>query len=462
MKKTKIMIVDDDPGILYSLSLTLRKEGYEVVTAADGKECLQLIKKEDPQVVYMDIAMPEVNGLEALQQLKEQGIDIPVIVMTGHGTMQNAIRAVQLGVYEYVTKPLDREKIKLTTKRALETLTLKREVTDLQSRLGVDDEIGEIVGQSPSMQEVYKAIGSITASSNLTTVLLEGESGTGKELVAKAIHDHGPNAKEPFVAINCTVLPEALLASELYGHEKGTFTGAIERRIGKLEFANAGTVFLDEIGDMSLDLQKKFLRVLQERQFQRMGSNQTLGVNARFVTATNKTLKDEIEKGHFREDLYYRLNVVNIKLPSLRERRDDIPLLIDHFLRLHTRHLAQSVKAISDEAMTCLMRYTWPGNVRELGNVIHSSVTLEQGDIIHPSSLPAHVRETEMSYPYHARMTNLNLEAARKQFTEMFEKQYIHNLYQVAEGNVAKAADIAGVTVRSIQRLLQKYGIREN
>ncbi len=462
MNKIRILIVDDDPGILYSLSMTLKKEGYEVVTAADGKACIESVESENPQVIYMDIAMPEVSGLEALEALKEKGVDIPVIVMTGYGTMQNAIRAVQLGAYEYMTKPLDREKIKLTTKRALETLTLKREVTDLQSQLGSESNDEEIIGTSAAMQEIYKAIGAVTASSNLTTVLIEGASGTGKELVAKAIHNHGPNAKEPFVAINCTVLPKDLLASELFGHEKGAFTGAVERRIGKLEFAKSGTIFLDEIGDMDLDLQKKFLRVLQERQYQRLGSNSNKEVQARFVTATNRELLRAVEDGQFREDLFYRLNVVNIKLPPLRERRDDIPLLANHFLKRHNRLLGKKIKTMSDEVLKLFENYSWPGNVRELENVIHSSVTLEQGDIILPSSLPANLREPGPAKGFEFPISSLNLEEARKKFTELFEEQYIRNLYKTAEGNASKAAELAGVTVRSIQRLLQKYDIREH
>ncbi len=452
------MVVDDDPGILYSLSMTLRKEGYEVITAGDGKECIEKVNEEEPQVIFMDIAMPQINGLRAMEELRAMGSDIPVIVMTGHGTMENAIRAVQLGAYEYITKPLDREKIKLTTQRALETLKLRREVTDLQTRLDSNGGKEEIVGRGPAMQEVYKAIGAVTAASNLTTVLIEGESGTGKELVAKAIHNHGANAKAPFVAINCTVLPPDLLASELFGHEKGAFTGAVDRRIGKLEFANSGTIFLDEIGDMNLDLQKKFLRVLQERQYQRLGSNASHEVNARFITATNKDLKQQVDHGRFREDLYYRLNVVNIKLPPLRERKEDIPLLANYFLKRHNRFLGKSIRAIADEAMDLLVQYAWPGNVRELENVIHSSVTLEQGEIILPSSLPSQLREAETTSTMQLPISSLNLEEARKQFTDMFEKEYIQKLLKSADGNLSKAAEVAGVSVRSIQRLVQKYG----
>jgi DNA-binding NtrC family response regulator len=458
MIATKILIVDDDPGILFSLSMTLKKEGYAVITAADGKECIAKVDSDQPDVIYLDIAMPEISGLEALETLKERGLDIPVIVMTGHGTMQNAIRAVQLGAYEYMTKPLDREKIRLTTKRALETLKLRRELSDLQSRLDTEGDSEEIIGKSVPMQEIYKAIGAVTASSNLTTVLIEGESGTGKELVARAIHNHGANAGEPFVAINCTVLPQDLLASELFGHEKGAFTGAVDRRVGKLEFAKAGTIFLDEIGDMSLDLQKKFLRVLQERQFQRLGSNATREVNARFITATNKDLKQAVENDEFREDLYYRLNVVNIILPPLRrDREDDILLLADYFLRRHNRLLQKNIRAISDDTLAILKQHSWPGNVRELDNVIHSSVTLEQGEIILPTSLPAHLIETR-SATADMKVTNLNLEEARREFTERFELQYVQELMEAADGNIAKAAELAGVTTRSVQRLVQKYG----
>lgn len=460
MSKVKVMIVDDDPAILYSLGMTLEKEGYEVVQAANGRECIEKVESEGPQVIYMDITMPEVNGLEALETLRNKSLDIPVIVITGFGTMENAIRAVQLGAYEYITKPLDREKIKLTTKRALEMARMKRQITSLQSQLDSSHGDDQIIGTSPAMQEVYKVIGAVTATSNLTTVLIEGESGTGKELVAKAIHRHGPHSEQPFVAINCSVLPQDLLASELFGHERGAFTGAFERRIGKLQHAGKGTIFLDEIGDLSPELQKKLLRVLQERRFQRLGGNQTFDVEARFVAATNKDLRKEVEEGRFREDLYYRLNVVRIQLPPLRERKSDIPLIANHFLKRYSRLTGKTLRAITEEAMQILVDYDWPGNVRELENVIHSCVTLEQGEILLPSSLPSQIRESKPRSTFSIPITTLNLEEARRQFSEAFEEEYTRRLLEAAGGNVRRAAELAGVSVRSIQRLAQKYRIQ--
>lgn len=459
MKKTKVLIVDDDPGILYSLSLALQKEGYEVITASDGKTCLTMVEAQPPDIIYLDIAMPELDGLEALRKLKERQTDIPVIVITGHGTMQNAIKAVQLGAYEYMTKPLDREKIRLSTQRALENLHLKRQLNDLKAQIQSEEQQEEIIGTSQAMQEVYKRIGAVSQSSNLTTVLIEGESGTGKELVARAIHRHGPHPDEPFVAINCTVLPEDLLASELFGHEKGAFTGAVDQRIGKLEFAGSGTVFLDEIGDMPPDLQKKLLRVLQERQFQRLGSNRDLTVNARFITATNKNLENEVAEGRFREDLYYRLNVVNIKLPPLRERPEDIPLLAEYFLKRYSRHLKKNIRAIAPETLRMLQHYSWPGNVRELENVIHSFIALEKGEILLPSSLPLPLQTSQSAQTapqFH--FTSLNLEQERKHFTELFESQFTKHLLQASGGDLQEAARLAGVTVRTVQRLVKKYG----
>ncbi|RMF56333.1 MAG: sigma-54-dependent Fis family transcriptional regulator, partial [Calditrichaeota bacterium] len=354
MARQKILIADDDKNIQFAFRKTFEKDGFKVITAANGREAVEKLEAEHPVLVFMDVAMPGMSGLEALETFKERGVTTPVVVITGFGTMQTAVKAVQLGAYEYLTKPLDVEKVRVVANRALEMVRLREEVANLKAKLNQPVREYELVGNDEKMHEIFKLIGVITTTPNTTNVLISGESGTGKELVARAIHQSGPAALEPFVAINCTVLPENLLESELFGHEKGAFTGADRRKLGKFEVAKGGTIYLDEIGDMSPNLQQKLLRVLQERVFERLGGNETIAVRARFIASTNKDLEKEVRLGNFREDLYFRLNVFNIKLPPLRERRGDIPVLANYFLAKYSHRFQKSVSGLSDEAMDLL------------------------------------------------------------------------------------------------------------
>jgi len=344
-RKPTILVVDDDDRVLYAFKTMFSREGYRAVTASDGAKALMKFDSERPSAVIMDITMPKIDGLTALEKIKEKDRGVPVILITGFGTMETAIQAMQRGAFEYITKPIDIQKVREVLSRALASRSagLGRE----SERTGFNADVVaryEIVGTSEKMQELYKFIGSVSVTPNHTTVLISGETGTGKELIARAIHLHGPNPKEPFVPINCTVLPESLLESELFGHERGAFTGAIARKTGKFELAHNGTIFLDEVGNLSALLQQKLLRVLQEREFERVGGTETLHVTARFIAATNRDLQSEVKKGNFREDLFFRLNVATHHLPALRERPEDIPLLADYFLAKYNSELKKSIR----------------------------------------------------------------------------------------------------------------------
>jgi DNA-binding NtrC family response regulator len=461
MKKHCILIADDDKNIQFAFRQIFERDGFEVLTAENGREALDLLEEgNEPMMIFMDVTMPEMTGLEALQRIRDLGLEIPVVIITGFGTMQTAVKAVQLGAYEYITKPLDIDKIRVVVKRALEMVNLRNEVKDLRAKLITPSGQDEIIGNHLKIQEVFKTIGAVTATPNTTNVLIFGESGTGKELVARAIHNMGPTNGQPFVAINCTVLPETLLESELFGHERGAFTGASQQKKGKFEVAANGTLFLDEIGDMSVNLQQKLLRVLQEREFERLGGNTLIPVHARFIAATHKDLEEAIKEGTFRQDLYFRLNVISIKLPPLHERRDDIPLLADHFLTKCAAKLGKSLKGISNEVVKKLMEHNYPGNVRELENIIEHSVAMVKGDILTVASLPADLHSSGESEPANFEYSDLSLQEARRKVLEAFEKQYISELLQAAGGNVSAAARKANIERQSLQRLMKKYLIQ--
>jgi len=457
--RAKILIADDDKNIVFSFRKAFEREGHLVIAAATGSETLEKIELEKPAVVFLDIAMPGMDGLEALTRIKERGWDIPVIVITGYGTMQTAIKAMQLGAYEYITKPLDLDKVRLIAHRALETLQLRAELEDLRVKLRQPIQEHELIGNDPKMQEVYKTIGAVTTTPNSTNVLIYGESGTGKELVARAIHTSGKYAEAPFVAINCTVLPETLLESELFGHEKGAFTGATERKLGKFEAAGHGTLFLDEIGDMPPKLQQKLLRVIDQRTFERVGSNQLIPVHARFIAATHKDLEAEVQRGNFREDLFFRLNVITIKLPPLRERRDDIPLLANYFLAKYNARLGKHIKMICENVMALLVRYDYPGNVRELENLIERAVTLEKGEVLTLESLPMKLRESTGLGEVEVPIPSPVLKEARKKLLEAFERKFLIERLKANRGNVTAAAREAGIERQSFQRMMKKYNL---
>jgi DNA-binding NtrC family response regulator len=454
-----VMVADDDRAIVFAFRKVLEKSGYRVITAEDGDGVLGRVRENRPGALFLDISMPSLDGLSVLERLRDEGLDVPVIVITGFGTMHTAIRAVQLGAFEYLTKPLDVDKVRAVAERALEVSRLRREVSDLRARLRRSAVPHELVGNNPAMQDVYKTIGAVTTTPNSTNVLILGESGTGKELVARGIHANGPHHAEPFVAINCTVLPETLLESELFGHEKGAFTGADSSKQGKFEVAGGGTVFLDEIGDMPVKLQQKLLRVVEERTFQRVGGNTSIPVRARFIAATNRDIQAEVRKGAFREDLYFRLNVISIHLPPLRERADDIPLLVDHFLARLADRGDGKLRRVDEAVLAMLARYPFPGNVRELENMIERAMVLERRDVLTPESFPPFLHEERPRGVLDVPVPSGNLAEARHAVIESFERKYVMEALKRSHGNVTAAASAAGLERQSFQRLMKKYEI---
>lgn len=465
VKTIKILVVDDDDKILFAFREVFNKEGYKTILCRNGYEALDKIRTEKPTMVFMDITMPMLDGLEVLNRLYQQNLSLPVIIITGYGTMQTAIKAMQLGAFEYLTKPLDVVKIREVTLRALSSVSSFASSTRGESGVSYSADIMaryELVGKSPAMLEVYKLIGSISTTANHTSVIILGESGTGKELVSRAIHNNSSNSNEPFIGINCMVFPETLLESELFGHEKGAFTGASERKLGKFEIAGRGTIFLDEIGNLSLNMQQKLLRVLQEREFERLGGNTPIGVEARFIAASNQDIEREIKKGNFREDLYYRLNVAAIHLPPLRARKEDIRILSDYFLSKYNGLLKKSIKGFSDKTMVALESYSYPGNVRELENIIERAVMLTKGEVISPDiisemSTQSRVLEIEQSpLP----VVSPTFSTSRKYILEVFEKQFLTDQLGKFRGNVTAAAKNSKMTRQNFQRLMKKYDIK--
>jgi DNA-binding NtrC family response regulator len=372
----KILIVDDDKSMRFFLAEAMKKEGYVFDVAADGKEALEKLEKGRFQIVLMDIKMPQMNGFLVLEKIKAMDPYLLVIMMTAYGSQKVAIAAIQKGAYDYFTKPFDLNEMRVVIKRAMEKSRLQQEIFDLQSRLEAESNPGIIIGTSPAMQPVFDLIAKVAASD--VTVLITGESGTGKELVARAIHKRSERRNEPFVTVNCCAIPENLLEAELFGHEKGAFTGAHQQRHGKFELAHQGTIFLDEIGDMSLSMQTKILRVLQEKEIEPVGGSGPIKVDLRLLAATHRNLQAAIENGSFREDLYFRLNVVNIPLPPLRERTEDLKDLTDYFIKKYNQRFQKTVKGLTERAKKLLLSYHWPGNVRELENLIQRTIVLTE------------------------------------------------------------------------------------
>ncbi len=462
MKKINILIADDDENILYAFSQFLEKDGYNGIIANDGEEALQKAKTCDPDVIFLDFTMPKFDGLQVLEKLRNEKSSVPIIIITGFGTMHTTIKAIQLGAFEYLTKPLDLKKVRDTIKRAVASTNVKifkpNEIYDFREEI---HNRFEIIGNSSPMQEVYKLIGSISTTPNHTPVLILGESGTGKELVARAIHNNSKNSAHPFVAINCMALPENLLESELFGYEKGAFTGAIERKFGKFELAGEGTIFLDEIGGLSLNLQQKLLRVLQNREFERLGGNETHPVSARFIAATNSNLEHEVKTGNFREDLFYRLNVASVNLVPLRERKEDIFPLASFFLQKSNYLLKKNIKGLSEESLNLLENYDYPGNVRELSNSIERAVMLAKGEVLLSSDFSDLITKNGSHFDPFEISTN-NFADAKEIFLDKFEKKFIDKLLKETSGNIAKAAEISGMTRQNFQRLVSKHEIEIN
>ena len=386
MGNEKILVIDDSPEIVNLFSEFLRTEGYEVDTAEDGARGISLIERNSYDLIVTDLKMPETDGMEVLKYIREHSPDTLCIILTGYGTVKNAVEAIKMGAYDYLTKPVKMDEILVTFQRAFEYRDLKRENLHLRNQLKKKYRFENIIGDSEKMEKVFEVMEKVADTDS--TVLILGESGTGKELVAQAIHYRSYRREKPFVPVNCAAIPGELLESELFGHEKGAFTNAIRMRIGRFELANGGTVFLDEIGDMNPLLQSKLLRVLQERQFERVGGTKTIKTDIRIVAATHQNLKAMVQQRKFREDLYYRLNVIPMEIPPLRERKTDIPLLAHYFLDQFNRRKKKKVRGIREDAMARLMQYEWPGNVRELENTIERVIILLDGDLVTPADLP--------------------------------------------------------------------------
>jgi len=440
--------VDDEGNARSALAEILKDEGYRVETASDGFRALAKVDDFTPDIVLTDLKMPGMSGVELLRKLRERPeIDLAVVVMTAYGAVETAVLAMREGAVDYLMKPLNTDELLVVLERALEGVHLRREAHDLRSQLRERYRFENIIGSSPEMQQVFKSVAQVAPSR--ATVLITGESGTGKELVAAALHHRSPRASGAFVRLHCAALAESLLESELFGHERGAFTGADRRREGRFEQAHGGTLFLDEIGDISLSTQVKLLRALQEREFERVGGSQTLQVDVRVITATNRDLKEMVAAGRFREDLFYRLNVINITLPPLRRRPSDIAALAHHFLRRYAEDNGKSVMRISDAALALLVSYGWPGNVRELENVIERAVVLADSDKIELRHLPAE---------FNAASKKTGLPAVPGASMADLERYAILKTLEAVGGSTSKAAEMLGISVRKIQYKLQEYG----
>ncbi len=391
MRNECVLIVDDSPDIRSTMSEVLKSKGFCVESASDGQEAIEILDNRFFDIVLTDLNMPRKSGMDVLRYVTEHSPETICIIITGYGTVQGAVEALKIGAYDYLCKPIKPDEVTILIDKALELRNLKRENKTLKKELTNRYGFKNIVGQSKAMQEVFRLVEKVADTDS--TVLITGESGTGKELIAHAIHYASDRRDKPFIPVNCAAIPEELLESELFGHEKGAFTHAIRTRIGRFELANKGTIFLDEIGEMSPSLQVKLLRVLQERKFERVGGVKTISVDIRVVAATNIDLEEAVKEGRFREDLFYRLNVIPIKMPPLRERRSDIPLLANHFLKQYSKDKGRKVESISQEAMEVLMNYDWPGNVRELENIIERVVILSNGKVIKKEDLPLPIVE---------------------------------------------------------------------
>jgi DNA-binding NtrC family response regulator len=453
---TRILIVDDEKTILRAWERILSREDWHVETCDNGLEALDRFREEPFDVVMLDIMMPQISGMDVLRELKSKCPDTEVIMMTAFATIDTAVQAIKLGAYEYLTKPFENiDAVANLVHRAVERKRLVDYNRRLENELEARDRFEGMVGGSPKMLEVFKLVESVAYST--ASVLIQGESGTGKELVAKAIHYRSPRKDRSFVVVNCSALTETLLESELFGHVKGSFTGAISNKKGLFELADNGTIFLDEIGEIPLSTQVKLLRVLQEGEVKRVGSNDVTHVDVRVVAATNVGMQEAVRKGSFREDLFYRLNVIAVQLPPLRERREDIPLLAYHFLRKYTERMGKHVERISPEAMAYLQLYEWAGNVRELENVIERAVVLQHSDTITPADLPPHlVQSKPVLDRNHRSLAHLPYKQAKEIALGAFERQYLKTLVDRAQGNISQAARAAGLDRSNFRRMLKK------
>ncbi len=457
----KILVVDDEKGVCHSFKKILGRRGYDVITAEDGLEAIEKTEKEDPALVIMDVTMPKLDGLETLQRLKALHPDLTIIMMTAHSTSEKAITAMKYGAYDYLSKPFDNSQVISLIEKALADNQMTIPVTFAET---TDDKGDKIIGKSPAMLDIFKKIGQVSESD--VTVLLRGETGTGKDLIARAIYHHSKRLNKPFLPVNCSAIPETLLESELFGHEKGAFTGADMKRIGKFEQCTSGTMFLDEIGDMPLPLQAKWLRVLQDGCFQRVGGKELVKTDVRIITATNTNLEQMVEQGTFREDLYWRLNVVTVLVPPLRERKDDLENLVHYFIQKYNRELSKSVKGISPDMLNSFTEYHWPGNVRELQGIIHRGMVMCQKDFlsIEDCEWPPQITSTDEKDGDVERLLTdaANILMKRggvniyKNGVSEFEHILVKKALEMTNGNQVLTAKLLGISRNTLRSKLDK------
>lgn len=460
MKKDRILLVDDEEDMLENCARLLRAMGYSPVTAPNGEEALRIIEEETPALALSDLKMPGMGGIEFLHQVKKRHPDLAVIIFTAFGSIESAVEAIREGAFDYLPKPFTSDQLKHSIDRALKTLELARENRALKKQLSDNFCFGNIIGRSQGIKNVIETIKKIAGTHS--NVLILGESGTGKELIAHSIHANSRRLGRPFVPLDCAALPETLIESELFGHEKGSFTGAHISREGIFETANTGTLFLDEIAELGMDLQSKLLRVLQERKIRKVGGRKEIDLDIRIISATNRDLRKCIEEKKFREELYFRLNVISITLPPLRERAEDIPLLCDSILKKYADSHGLPVLAVSREAMDRLKAYSWPGNIRELQNCLERAASFAAGNGIGAEDLPENISGGSGA-PAAARpleFDELNYHEAKKRYLDVFDKGYMENLLKKSGGNITRASEISGIPRMTIYRIMKKIGFK--
>jgi DNA-binding NtrC family response regulator len=455
MQPANILVADDDAVARDLLVEALKKEGYAVEAFASGEEIIARGRQGQVDLVLTDIRMGAVDGLTVLREFKRMSPDTAVVVLTSFGSLEGAIQAIKQGAYDYLAKPFKKEDITLVVKRSLDHCRLVRENTRIREELKTKDEWSPLVGSSPAMLEVYTLVARVTESKS--TVLLQGESGTGKELIARAIHANGPRRDKPFIPVNCGALPDTLLESEMFGYEKGAFTGAVGSKVGLFESANGGTLFLDEIGELGQAVQVKLLRVMQDHEIRRVGGTTSTKIDVRIIAATNRDLEQLVKEGKYRDDLFYRLNVVRITLPPLVERREDIPMLAHHFLEKYAPGTAHAVRGVLPETMKLLTQYRWPGNVRELENAIERAVSLGHGPFLTPDDLPAQLRRPEYLSKETAEAISSGDEGCLS--LEEVEKRHLVRVLKETKGNKVRAAKILGIDRRTLYRMAERFGL---
>jgi nitrogen regulation protein NR(I) len=466
-ERKQILVVDDEPNLRRVLSAQLERDGYDVHTAEDGEQALRMLQENHIDLVITDLRMPKLDGMELLRRAVELDDELPVVMITAHGTVDNAVEALKTGAFDYITKPFDQAEVRAIVRKALKTRDLAAAEATRPKAPAADNARYGIIGQSPGILEVYAVLDRVADTP--TTVLISGESGTGKELVARALHENSSRRDKPFIKVNCAAIPRDLMESELFGYERGAFTGAVGAKPGRFELASGGTLFLDEIGSIPVEMQVKLLRALQESEFERVGGIKTIRVDVRLVAATNSDLKKEIAAGAFREDLFYRLNVVPIRLPPLRERAQDITLLARHFVDKFNERLRKNVAGVTRETEQLLLAYPWPGNIRELENVVERAVLFSDGDTLKPSDLPPEVRDISSPSPVVPALAasapepsaNDGLKEQVKAATTRLERELIQKALDQTGGNVTHAARLLKISRKGLQLKMKELGLRE-